>query len=446
MILLARLKKLLSFSLILVLSFLWVFSGWPQINLRVGTFSLQFPREIPRAYASITASSTTYSTAGTFTYKVSTNACNVDIAAWGSGGAGFDGTNSGGGAGGGGGAFASSTLSSLTIGSSYTLVVGAGGQTSGANGANTTFDSTTVVADGGDGGTNVTTGRGGAGLASGSTGVTTRDGGGGGAGNNTDDGGGGGGGSAGPHGVGGAGADASTTVGGGGGGGNGGTAGSGSTGGTSTFGGSGGNGDTNGATTPNGVVGTADVDGGGGGGGGDQASSGGNGGAPGGGGAGGEATVAPATTPFGKGASGQIKITEFVDSAGCTVAPTVVTDAASASIISGILNGTISATGGSNATERGFAWGTSSTLTNGGTATTSTTGSFGTGAFAQAVGGLRAGVTYYVRAYATNSAGTGYGDILNFTTGTDATPSRKMRLFEGFKIKVISGKVKLLQQ
>jgi hypothetical protein len=41
----------------------------------------------------------------------------------------------------------------------------------------------------------------------------------------------------------------------------------------------------------------------------------------------------------------------------------------------------------------------------------------GTGAFPSAIFGLISGGTYHVRAYATNSAGTGYGGDLSFTTG-----------------------------
>ncbi len=40
----------------------------------------------------------------------------------------------------------------------------------------------------------------------------------------------------------------------------------------------------------------------------------------------------------------------------------------------------------------------------------------GTGAFTSQLTGLDPGVTYYVRAYAINTAGTAYGTITNFTT------------------------------
>ena len=136
-----------------------------------------------------------------------------------------------------------------------------------------------------------------------------------------------------------------------------------------------------------------------------------------------------------------------------TVAPTISTDAASgANSFSAVLNGQITATGGENSTVRGFAWGTSATLSNGDTSTTTdTTGApFGVSSFTQRVSGLIAGRTYYFRAYATNSAGTGFdasSPILSFTaSAADTTVSRKMRLFEGYAIKFISGRIILHQK
>jgi len=101
--------------------------------------------------------------------------------------------------------------------------------------------------------------------------------------------------------------------------------------------------------------------------------------------------------------------------------------------------------GGSNATVRGFAWGTSSTLaTTLGTSTNS--GSFSTGQFTEVVGGLMAGVTYYYRAYATNPDGTGYGTIQSFVAGTDTTATRRFRLFEGFTVKIQEGGTVIIHQ
>lgn len=97
-------------------------------------------------------------------------------------------------------------------------------------------------------------------------------------------------------------------------------------------------------------------------------------------------------------------------------APTVTTSAASSvKGNSATLNGSISATGGADATQHGFAYSTNSTLSTG--VSTTTLGSkSGTGAFNQAISSLIANTTYYARAYATNSVGTGYGSIVNFFT------------------------------
>jgi uncharacterized protein (TIGR02145 family) len=75
--------------------------------------------------------------------------------------------------------------------------------------------------------------------------------------------------------------------------------------------------------------------------------------------------------------------------------------------------GSISATGGSSVTQRGVCWSTSQNPT---TANSSTNNGNGTGSFTSNLTGLTANTTYYVRAYAINSAGTAYGNQLSFTT------------------------------
>jgi uncharacterized protein (TIGR02145 family) len=75
--------------------------------------------------------------------------------------------------------------------------------------------------------------------------------------------------------------------------------------------------------------------------------------------------------------------------------------------------GNITNDGGTNITQRGVVWGTSQNPT---TANNLTTNGSGTGSFTSSLSGLTANTTYYVRAYATNSAGTAYGNELNFTT------------------------------
>jgi uncharacterized protein (TIGR02145 family) len=77
--------------------------------------------------------------------------------------------------------------------------------------------------------------------------------------------------------------------------------------------------------------------------------------------------------------------------------------------------GNITAGGGGAITARGVCWGTAANPTTGGSKTSNGTG---TGSFTSAITGLNPGTTYHVRAYASNSAGTGYGNDLSFTTET----------------------------
>ena len=68
--------------------------------------------------------------------------------------------------------------------------------------------------------------------------------------------------------------------------------------------------------------------------------------------------------------------------------------------------------GGANITTRGVCW---STLQNPTVSDSHTTDGAGTGSFTSSLTGLRAAATYYVRAYATNSVGTAYGEEVSFT-------------------------------
>jgi hypothetical protein len=75
--------------------------------------------------------------------------------------------------------------------------------------------------------------------------------------------------------------------------------------------------------------------------------------------------------------------------------------------------GNVTATGGATVTARGVCWSTSHNPT---TANAHTTNGAGNGIFSSYVTGLVAGTTYYIRSYATNSAGTSYGSQLSFNT------------------------------
>jgi uncharacterized protein (TIGR02145 family) len=81
--------------------------------------------------------------------------------------------------------------------------------------------------------------------------------------------------------------------------------------------------------------------------------------------------------------------------------------------------GSISSAGSGTVTARGVCW---STSRNPGIRDDRTSDGFGTGNFRSEISGLTPGTPYYVRAYATNSTGTGYGNELTFTTGTSGLP------------------------
>ncbi len=83
--------------------------------------------------------------------------------------------------------------------------------------------------------------------------------------------------------------------------------------------------------------------------------------------------------------------------------------------------GNITVDGGAAVTARGVCWSTSADPTV--ALSTKTTDGTGSGVFTSSITGLTVGITYHVRAYATNVAGTGYGNDISFTTGTDGMPS-----------------------
>ena len=76
-------------------------------------------------------------------------------------------------------------------------------------------------------------------------------------------------------------------------------------------------------------------------------------------------------------------------------------------------SGDVVASGGETVTERGICWSTSHNPTTSGSHANNGTG---TGTFTINMTGLTANTTYYVRAYATNSKGTAYGNEVSFTT------------------------------
>jgi uncharacterized protein (TIGR02145 family) len=99
--------------------------------------------------------------------------------------------------------------------------------------------------------------------------------------------------------------------------------------------------------------------------------------------------------------------------------PTLTTTSISAlTTSSAISGGNITADGGATITARGVVWSTTTNPTISLTAKTSD--GTGTGSFTSTLTNLTPKTTYYVRAYAINSAGTGYGNEISFTT-SDST-------------------------
>ena len=107
------------------------------------------------------------------------------------------------------------------------------------------------------------------------------------------------------------------------------------------------------------------------------------------------------TNMIGNAASGSLPI---------LAATTAVTSITGTSASSG---GNVTSDGGATITARGVCWSTTTSPT---TASSKTTDSGTTGAYASSITGLTTATLYYVRAYATNSVGTAYGAQVSFTT------------------------------
>lgn len=88
--------------------------------------------------------------------------------------------------------------------------------------------------------------------------------------------------------------------------------------------------------------------------------------------------------------------------------------------ISAQAGGTITDDGGSQISEKGVCW---STLQNPTIIDSHTSDGTGMGSFTSQITGLTPNTPYIVRAYATNSSGTAYGDEKSFTTLPEAPPS-----------------------
>src|SRR5258708_3200825 len=83
--------------------------------------------------------------------------------------------------------------------------------------------------------------------------------------------------------------------------------------------------------------------------------------------------------------------------------------------------GTINSDGGCRVTARGVCW---STLANPTVAlATKTVDGIGSGSFQSHIAGLALATTYHLRAYATDAAGTAYGNDISFVSSNTPSPS-----------------------
>lgn len=96
------------------------------------------------------------------------------------------------------------------------------------------------------------------------------------------------------------------------------------------------------------------------------------------------------------------------------------TSATSVTQTTAISGGNISNDGGATISSRGICYGLTS---NPDTSNTYIPGGSGNGSFSSSISGLTQSTTYYVRAYASNSVGTAYGNQISFTTSSYALPT-----------------------
>ena len=101
--------------------------------------------------------------------------------------------------------------------------------------------------------------------------------------------------------------------------------------------------------------------------------------------------------------------------------PTITTSSVTdISYTSATVGGNVTNDGGAEVTERGVVYSTSQNPT---TSNSKVQGGTGTGSFTCSLTNLQEGITYYVRAYATNQQGTAYGEQKTFTTKAYALPT-----------------------
>jgi hypothetical protein len=137
-------------------------------------------------------------------------------------------------------------------------------------------------------------------------------------------------------------------------------------------------------------------------------------------------SLAPGTTYYVRAyatkSSGTVYSLEITFTTGAVLLPTLTTTTVSGlTTNSAISGGTIITDGGGSITARGVVWNTGTNPTV--LLNTKTTDGTGTGNFISTIANLTTSTNYYARAYATNSAGTAYGNEITFTTKTPVLPT-----------------------
>jgi uncharacterized protein (TIGR02145 family) len=117
--------------------------------------------------------------------------------------------------------------------------------------------------------------------------------------------------------------------------------------------------------------------------------------------------------------------TSYGDEVTFTTTPIVVatittTSVTSIGLTTAVSGGNISSDGGGAITAKGVCWATTANPT---TSNSKTSDGTGTGVYVSNLTGLQPATTYYLRAYATNSAGTAYGNSVSFTTSPIVVPT-----------------------
>ena len=123
-----------------------------------------------------------------------------------------------------------------------------------------------------------------------------------------------------------------------------------------------------------------------------------------------------ATNALGNSYGDQISFTTSNNVSG-SLATLTTSGASSVTTNSAVCGGNVTLDGGSIVTQRGVCWSTSQNPT---IANSFTVSGSGLGPFTSSLTGLNVNTTYYVRAFATNSTGTAYGNQISFTTSSPA--------------------------